>query len=50
MLKTICSITIEFDKNFFIIKQKFLDRQNKNVLDVQIKKVHRIERKVTHRC
>ena len=45
-LKTICSTTAEFDKNCAIIKQKFLDRQYKEeILDEQIKKVDRIERK-----
>ena len=45
-LKTICSKSTEFDKNCAIIKQKFLDRQYKEeVLDEQIKKVDRIERK-----
>ena len=44
-LKTICSALAEFDKNCIIIKQKFLDRQYKEVLDEQIKKVDRIERK-----
>ena len=45
-IKTICSTTSEFDKNCAIIKQKFLDRQYKEeVLDKQIKKVDRIERK-----
>ena len=50
-LKTICSTTIEFDKNCAIIKQKFLDRQYKEeVLDEQIKKVNRIERKELFTC
>ena len=45
-LKIICSTTIEFDKNCAIIKQKFLDGQYKEeVLDEQIKKIDRIERK-----
>ena len=45
-LKTICSAPTEFDKNCIIIKQKFLERQYKEeVLDEQIKKVDRIERK-----
>ena len=45
-LKTICSTTRKFDKNCAIIKQKFLDRQYKQeVLDEQIKKVDKIERK-----
>ena len=45
-LKTICSTSTEFDKNCAIIKQKFLDQQYKEeVLDEQIKKVDRIERK-----
>ena len=45
-LKTICSTSTEFDKNCAIIKQKFLDRQYKEeVLDEQIKKADRIERK-----
>ena len=45
-LKTICSTSTEFDKNCAIIKQKFLDRQyEEDVLDEQIKKVDRIERR-----
>ena len=45
-LKTICSTTIEFNNNCAIIKQKFLHRQyKKEVLDEQIKKVDRTERK-----
>ena len=50
-LKTICSTSTEFDKNCAIIKQKFLDRQYKEeVLDAQIKKVDRIERKELFTC
>ena len=50
-LKTICSTSTEFDKNCAIIKQKFLDRQYKEeVLDQQIKKVDRIERKELFTC
>ena len=50
-LKTICSTSTELDKNCAIIKQKFLDRQYKNeVLDEQIKKVDRIERKELFTC
>ena len=49
-LKTICSTSTEFDKNCAIIKQKFLDRQYKEVLDEQIKKVDRIERKELFTC
>ena len=49
-LKTICSALAEFDKNCIIIKQKFLDRQYKEVLDEQIKKVDRIERKELFTC
>ena len=50
-LKTICSTSIEFDKNGAIIKQKFLDRQYKEeVLDEQITKVDRIERKELFTC
>ena len=45
-LKTICSTSTESDKNWVIIKEKFLDRQYKGeVLDEQIKRVDRIERK-----
>ena len=45
-LKTICSTTTEFNNNCAIIKEKFLDRQYKEeVLDEQVKKVDRIERK-----
>ena len=45
-VKTICSTTTEFDKNCAIIKRKFLDQQYKEqVLDEQIKKVDRTERK-----
>ena len=45
-LKTICSTTTEFDKNCAIIKQTFLDQQcREEVLDEQIKKVNRIEKK-----
>ena len=45
-LKAICSTTTEFDKNCAIIKQNFLDLQYKEeVLDEQIKKVDRTERK-----
>ena len=51
MTKTICSTRTEFDKNCAIIKQKFLDRQYKEeVLDEQIKKVDRIERKELFTC
>ena len=50
-LKTICSTSTEFDKICAIIKQKFLDRQYKEeVLDEQIKKVDRIERKELFTC
>ena len=50
-LKTICPTSTEFDKNCAIIKQKFLDRQYKEeVLDEQIKKVDRIERKELFTC
>ena len=50
-LKTICSTSTESDKNWVIIKQKFLDRQYKGeVLDEQIKRVHRIERKELFIC
>ena len=50
-LKTICSTSTEFDKNYAIIKQKFLDRQYKEeVPDEQIKKVDRIERKELFTC
>ena len=50
-LKTICSTSTECDKNCAIIKQKFLDRQYKEeVLDEQIKKVDRIERKELFTC
>ena len=50
-LKTICSTSTEFDKNCAIIKQKFLDRQYKEqVLDEQIKKVDRTERKELFIC
>ena len=50
-LKTICSTSTEFDKNCAIIKQKFLDRQYKEeVLDEQIKKVDRTERKELFTC
>ena len=50
-LKTICSKSTEFDKNCAIIKQKFLDRQYiEEVLDEQIKKVDRIERKELFTC
>ena len=50
-LKAICSTTTEFDKNCAIIKQKFLDRQYKEeVLDEQIKKADRIERKELFTC
>ena len=50
-LKTICSTTTEFDKNCAIIKQKFLDWQYKEeVLDEQIKKVNRTERKELFTC
>ena len=46
-LKTICSTNTEHEKNFAIIKQKFLGRQyKKEVLDEQIKKVDTIERKI----
>ena len=45
-LKTICSTTTEFDKNCAIIIQTFLDQQcREEVLDEQIKKVNRIEKK-----
>ena len=45
-LKTICSTTTEFDKNFAIIRHKFLGRQYKEkVLDEEIKKIDTIERK-----
>ena len=45
-LKTICSKTTELDKNCGSFKQKFLDRKyQEEVLDEQIKKVDRIERK-----
>ena len=45
-LKTIYSITTEFNKNCAVIKQKFLNRQYKEeVLDEQIEKVDRTERK-----
>ena len=50
-LKTICSTSTEFDKNCAAIKQKFLDRQYKEeVLDEQIKKVDRTERKGLFTC
>ena len=50
-LKTICSTSTEFEKNCAIINQKFLDRQYKEeVLDEQIKKVDRIERKELFTC
>ena len=50
-LKTICFTSIELDKNCAIIKQKFLDRQYKEeVLDEQIKKADRIERKELFTC
>ena len=50
-LKTICSTSTEFDKNCAIIKQKILDRQYKEeVLDEQIKKVDRTERKELFTC
>ena len=50
-LKTICSTSTEFDKNCAIIKQKFLDRKyEEEVLDEQIKKVDRIERKELFTC
>ena len=50
-LKTICSASTEFHKNCSIIKQKFLDRQYKGeVLDEQIKKVDRTERKELFTC
>ena len=50
-LKTIYSTSTEFDKNCAIIKQKFLERQYKEeVLDEQIKKVDRIERKELFTC
>ena len=50
-LKTICSTSTEFDKNCSIIKQKFLHRQYKEeVLDEQIKKDDRIERKELFTC
>ena len=50
-LKTICSTSTEFDKNCAAIKQKFLDRQYKEeVLDEQIKKVDRIEKKELFTC
>ena len=50
-LKTICSTSTEFDKNCAIIKQNFLDRKyKKEVLDKQIKKVDRIERKELLTC
>ena len=45
-LKAICSPSKKYDRNCAIIKQKFLDRQYKEkVLDEQIKKYNRIERK-----
>ena len=50
-LKAICSTSTEFDKNCAIIRQKFLDRQyEEEVLDEQIKKVDRIERKELFTC
>ena len=50
-LKTIYSTSTELDKNCAIIKRKFLDRQYKEkVLDDQIKKVDRIERKALFTC
>ena len=50
-LKKICSTSTEFDWICVIIKQKFSDRQYKEeVLDKQIKKVDRIERKELFRC
>ena len=50
-LKIICSTSTKFDQNCAIIKQKFLDRQYKEeVLDEQIKKVDRIERKELFTC
>ena len=50
-LKTISSTSAEFVKNCAVIKQKFLDRQYKEeVLDKQIKKVDRIERKELFTC
>ena len=50
-LKTICSTSTEFDKNCAFIKQKFLDRQYKEeVLDEQIKKVDKTERKRLFTC
>ena len=48
---SIANLQIKFDKNCAIIKQKFLDRQYKGeVLDEQIKKVNRIERKELFTC
>ena len=50
-LKTICSTSTEFDKNCAFIKKKFLDRQYKEeVLDEQIKKVDKTERKRPFTC
>ena len=50
-LTTICSTSTEFDKNCAIIKLKILDRQYKEeVLDEQIKKADRIERKELFTC
>ena len=50
-LNKICSTSTKFDKNCAIIKQKFLNRQYKGeVLDEQIKKVNRNERKEPFTC
>ena len=50
-LKTICYTSTDFDKNCAINKQKFVYRQYKEeVLDEQIKKVDRIERKELFTC
>ena len=50
-LKTICSTYTKFNKNCAIIKQNFLERQyKKEVLDEQMKKVDRIERKELLTC
>ena len=50
-LKTICYTSTDFDKNCAINKQKFVYRQYKEeVLDEQIKKVDRIERKEIFTC
>ena len=50
-LKTICSTKTEFDKNCAIIKPKFIDGQyKKEVLDEQIKKADRIEKKELFTC